>query len=303
MSGHSVPKRWLEVTVDHSGDPETAALLVDLLLELPAGGVEETASALRVHVPESLEGVTPDPEAWRRTLARRLGSRLGSRDPWPVTVRWQAHEDWAETWRQGLGPRRFPPRLVVSPSWAPGEADPHEIRITIDPGMAFGTAEHATTRGCLRLVQSVLTTGDRVADVGSGSGILAIAAALLGAERVLAYESDEWSCEALAENLEANGVLPRVELHPGEVTGPELVDAGPFHGILANMQTRILVPLLPAFRQALAPHGWLIVSGVLRSEEPVMRDALQRHGFAVTDEDGEDEWWTAVARRQEGRPS
>ena len=300
MNGLPVPKRWLEVTVDHPRDPEAAALLVDALLDLPAGGVEETPSALRIHLPESLEGLGVDPEGWRRDLAKRLGERMGSDEPWPVTVRWQAHEDWAESWRQGLGPRRIPPRLLISPSWDPGEVTPDEIRITIDPGMAFGTAEHATTRGCLRLLQEVVESGDRVADVGSGSGILAIAATLLGAERVLAYESDEWSCEVLQENLEANGVLTRVEIHPGEVTGPELVQAGPFQGILANMQTRILLPLLPAFRGALAPGGWLVVSGILRSEESVMREALTEHDFVVMDEDAEDEWWTGAARLRSG---
>ena len=302
MSGVPVPNRWLEVTVDHPGDPQVAALVVEALLELPAGGVEETPSGLRVYLPDSLDGLSADPEAWIEVLAHRLGELVGSTDPWPVAFRWQAHQDWAERWRQGLGPRRIPPRVVVAPSWAPGELTDDEIRITIDPGMAFGTAEHATTRGCLRLVQSAVTPGDRVADVGSGSGILAIAAARLGAHRVLAYESDEWSCEALRENLETNGVLTRVDVYPGEVAGPELVQAGPFQGILANMQAFILLPLLAAFRESLLPEGWLIVSGILRSEEESMREALQRNGFVVTDEDTEDEWWTGLARRRDRAP-
>lgn len=297
MSGLPVPDRWLEVTVDHPRDPEVAALLAEALLELPVGGLEETPSGLRVYLPDSLEVLSSDVVAWAEALAQRLGRLVGSADPWPVTTRWQAHEDWAESWRQGLGPRRIPPRLVVAPSWAPGELTDDEIRITIDPGMAFGTAEHATTRGCLRLIQSAMAPGDLVADVGSGSGILAIAAARLGARRVLAYESDEWSCEALHENLEANGVLSQVDLHLGEVGGPELVEAGPFQGILANMQSFILLPLLVAFRESLLPGGWLIVSGILRSEELTMREALQRHGFVVTDEDTEDDWWTGLARR------
>ncbi|TVR61978.1 MAG: hypothetical protein EA422_11960 [Gemmatimonadales bacterium] len=296
MSALPAPARWLEVTVDQPDDPEMAAFMVEALLELPAGGVQETPSGLRVHLPDSLEGLSADPGAWAEALARKLGALMGSADPWPVATRWQEHRDWAECWRQGLGPRRIPPRLVIAPSWAPGELTDAEIRITIDPGMAFGTAEHATTRGCLRLVQTVVASGDLVADVGSGSGILAIAAACLGARRVLAYESDEWSCEALRENLEANGVLARVDIHPGEVSGPELVEAGPFHGILANMQAFILLPLLSAFRESLVPGGWLIVSGILRTEESSMREALGRHGFDVTAEDGEGEWWTGLAR-------
>src|SRR5690606_29236824 len=132
--------------------------------------------------------------------------------------------------------------------------------------MAFGTAEHPTTRGSLRLLDPLVEKGIRVADIGAGSGILSIAAALLGAGRVIAVEMDPWSCRAARENTVLNGVDDRVEIREERV-GPELLPGeGPFDGIVANIESGILRPLLPSFARDLRESGWLVLSGILQTE-------------------------------------
>lgn len=117
-----------------------------------------------------------------------------------------------EIWRRGLAPRRVTPRIVVSPTWEVPTLTPHEHLVSLDPGLALGTAEHPTTRGALRLLDSRLRAGDRVADVGTGSGILAVAAARLGAGSVLALDVDPWPAAVARDNVERNGLSDRVRV-------------------------------------------------------------------------------------------
>jgi ribosomal protein L11 methyltransferase len=158
--------------------------------------------------------------------------------------------------------------------------------------MAFGTAEHPTTRGCLRTLEALVAEGERVADVGTGSGILAITAALLGASKVVALESDPWASAAARENAVANAVDGRVEILDTTVGAGVLALLGPFDGIVANIETGVLIPLLPDFRLALAPSGWLVLSGILAVEADGVVQAAMREGLSLTCQDSEAEWWT-----------
>ena len=183
------PDRWLTLTVrlaeaaveaEPHLDP-VRELVPQLLLEVGGAGVEESSDTFTTYL--------PPPEELDDFLAT-VRSRLNAFAPGRGQLEWgwQPHEDWEELWRQGLGPRRITPRIVVAPTWDTPVKNPGEILITLDPGMAFGTAEHATTRGCLRLLDGRVQQDDRVADIGSGSGILSIAAVHLGAKKVLAVE-------------------------------------------------------------------------------------------------------------------
>ena len=133
-----------------------------------------------------------------------------------------------------------------------------------------------------------------MADMGSGSGILSIAAAHLGAREVLGIEVDPMACEAARENLEANGVEDRVRIVVDEIQGSGPIPEAPYQGIVANIQRVILVPLLPAFKASLAEDAWMILSGILLEEREALLRATTEVGFRLHEEDQEGEWWAGV---------
>ena len=189
-------------------------------------------------------------------------------------------------------------RIVVKPTWTEWDAEPGQVVIDVDPQMAFGTGEHATTRGCLRLLDGVVPADGRVLDVGSGSGILAIAAVRLGAREAVAVEYDPDANLNARENLERNGVDGRVRLVEALADDALLAELGTFDVLLANILSGVIRPLLPAMLRALggSGDGRLIVSGILRVESPdVIRDA-EAAGFAIERVDEEEEWWSALLR-------
>lgn len=284
------PPRWWMVTVrtDASWDAE---LLPSLLLESGARAVLEEGEGLFTAPFEP--PAEPDSAAEELRSALVAGSGLADLE---VTWRWQPHEDWESLWRQGLQPRRVTDRLVVTPTWEVPDRRPGDLVVALDPGMAFGTAEHATTRGCLRLLDGTVSPGDRVADIGAGSAILSVAAALLGAGGVLAVESDPYAVEAARENVGRNGVADRVEVEERLADVPWLETAGPLDGIVANIERGVVVPLLPGLRGALRPGGWLILSGIQEFEASAVRNAAGAEGLTLAREDREDGWWSALFR-------
>jgi len=290
MTGHG--RRWLEVRARGPEGDERNDLLADGLVAIGGRAIEERDGWFVTHVeePEELAAFLEDARA---RLAEVSG--LGVVE---LETSWKAHEEWAETWRKGLAPRRITERLVVRPSWTEvADAREDDLVIVLDPGMAFGTAEHGTTRGCLRLLDGAVAAGEHVLDVGSGSGILAIAAVLLGAADVVAVESDPLAWDAITENTEANGVSGRVRLE-GRAADPDwLRRQAPVGGIIANIETGVLMPLLPGFRDALAPGGWLILSGIPADEWPDMRAATEARSFGLVAMDADGEWRSGLFRR------
>lgn len=284
------PERWLVLTV-RVANPELLSLAAEVLVGRGSWAVEETEGGVVTYVPEPRE-----PESFVAELRQALREELPDAAAPEVSWRWQANEDWAAKWREGLGPRQVTERIVVKPTWTEWEARRGQVVIDIDPQMAFGTGEHATTRGCLRLLDDALRRGDRVLDVGSGSAILAIAAAMLGAGEAVAVEYDPDANLNARENLEQNGVQDRVRIIEAMADPALLRELGRFDLVLANILSGIIRPLLPSFREALgaSAQGRLIVSGILRTEAPgVMHDA-KAAGFRIVRIDEEEEWWSAL---------
>jgi ribosomal protein L11 methyltransferase len=286
------PERWLVLSARlPPGAEGVHAVVAEGLLALGGAAVQEEGDTLTTYVlpPE-------DPEAFLAEARDRFSEWLPEGKTPELSWRWQENEDWARKWREGLRPRKVTGRLVVKPTWTEWERSGGEVVIDIDPQMAFGTGEHATTRGCLRLLDEALRPGDRVVDVGSGSAILAIAAALLGAREVVAVEYDPDANLNARENLEQNGVEHRVRIVEAMADPALLRELGRFDLVLANILSGVIRPLLPAFREALggSPGGRLIVSGILGAEQAeVVRDA-EAAGFRVERVDEEEEWWSAL---------
>ncbi len=201
---------------------------------------------------------------------------------------------WTVAWRDRLAPQRAG-LFVVSPPWRAGEVR-GEHEVVIDPGMAFGTGDHETTRGVLRLLPAVLRRGDRVADLGAGSGVLGIAAARLGARHVFCIEVDEDALPNAIENVARNGVADRVTVLGGDAAAL-LPLVAPVELVLANIIAPVLRSVLPAIAVALVPGGRAILSGILVDEcEPFERDLIGSD-WRVTASDSEGPWWTAAIAR------
>jgi ribosomal protein L11 methyltransferase len=283
---------WLRITAT-SPSEELTGLLAEGLLACGGSAVEEHGDALVTYVP-----AVDDPDELLERIREVLHAILGV-EPAELRAEHVPEQDWLALWRSGLAPRRIGPRIIVSPTWSEVETGEADVLIRIDPQMAFGTGEHASTRGVLRLMQQLSIDGARVLDVGCGSAILAIAAVRLGAQHVVAVESDPDAMPNAAGNIERNSGAGRVTLLCGVVDDPFLAvyGGGAFDGVLANVLSSVLLPLLPAFHRALAGHGWAILSGILLEEADSLRTAAEAAGFAVEAEDSEDQWWSVTLRR------
>ena len=182
-------------------------------------------------------------------------------------------------------------QITVAPPWVKTEATGHVV--LIEPAMAFGTGEHATTRLCLSLLQRVIRPGDTVADLGSGSAVLAIAAAKLGARSVAAIEIDSDATSNAEENVERNDVAGAVHLLEGDAT-VLLPLVAPVRVIIANILSSVILDLLGTMESSLADGGEAILSGILLEERQMMLIRLADAGWRLTAEESEGEWWAAV---------
>ena len=274
------PAAWVTVrVVPGAGRDRVAAALFDA----GAQGLQEVGEALVTHVPD-------------QSVADALVcAALAASPDAHVETSPLAAVDWTEKWKESIRVHELG-RLTIAPPWLADGLDPART-IIIEPEMAFGTGEHATTRGVIRLMQSVIRDGDRVADLGAGSAVLAIAAAKLGARQVAAIEIDHDAIANAEENVRRNGVTDRVTVIEGDAA-VLLPLVAPVRVITANIISSVLLALLPAIESALEPDGRAILSGILSSERDEMIRALEHQGWVVTAEDEEEAWWSAaIARR------
>ena len=263
-----------------AGDARDAALAA--LFELGSQGVQEVGDDLVTHFSED---VAPD-DVIRTIRDAAPGATI-------LTSRVDA-VDWSEEWKKGVGAHDLG-ALSIAPPWLADGRDPART-VIIEPEMAFGTGEHETTRGVVRLLPALIRAGDRVADLGAGSAVLAIAAAKLGASQVAAIEIDHDAIANANENVERNQVAGAVTVFEGDAT-VLLPLVAPVRVVLANILSSVLLELLPAIRDALTTDGEAILSGILHEERDVMLSALARGGWRVVEEDVEGAWWTARVAR------
>jgi ribosomal protein L11 methyltransferase len=270
---------WHAVRVRPGADADA---VVTALFAAGSLGVQEEGGTLVTHFPPA-------------TDLAELRERISAADPSAaVEVGPADSTDWTRAWRDRVGAHPLG-ALVVAPPWLAGQFDAART-IVIEPGMAFGTGEHATTRGVVRLLQRVVRPGDVVADLGAGSAVLAIAAAKLGAARVAAIEIDGEAIGNAEENVARNGVADRVQVIEGDAA-LLLPLVAPVRVVIANIISSVLVGLLPVSERALAPGGQAVLSGILYEESGDMLDVLDAGGWRIDAEDREEIWWSVSISR------
>jgi len=206
-----------------------------------------------------------------------------------------SEEDWSTSWKAYYKPEKVGRKIVIVPSWEKYEPNPEEIIVTLDPGMAFGTGSHPTTILSIRLLEKYLKEGDTVIDVGTGSGILSITAAKLGAKKVFAYDVDTVAVQVAEENVKGNKVENIVSTSYNDLlTGIDIkADL-----IVSNIIADIIIKLIPQAFNCLTAGGHFIASGIVVERWPDVYQALTKQGLTIIEVNEMDEWVTAVARKE-----
>jgi ribosomal protein L11 methyltransferase len=292
--------RWLELSVE--ADVEAIEAVSEILGRVSAGSAvhptrlirdpddelaarEDPAAPYRItaHVAD-----TPDASASVDATERALWhlQAFGLRPVGPLRVRAVDDAGWTDAWKEHYVAQRIG-RVVIVPSWADEGLRAGEVAITLDPGMAFGTGLHPTTRGCLELLQELKPMPTHVLDVGCGSGILGLAALRLGAERAIGIDTDPSAVEATRSNAERNGLGERLEARLGTLPA---ASAERFPLVLANLVAAVLVELAGPLAAHLAPGGTLLASGIIEPRAPEVEAAMPEAGLVVAQRRVDGEW-------------
>lgn len=288
--------RWIEVAVDatdRSVDAVTNILLEEGCGGTAVGGSSDCVAGARV------TGYFPADdraEARLRTISERVrglpafGLDLVSEE---LAIRWVEDTEWLDAWKQFFRPIRVG-RILVTPSWEHPSPEPGDVVVELDPGMAFGTGYHETTRLCLLALQDRITGGETVLDVGTGSGILAIAAARLGASRVVGLDVDRTAVEVAASNVRAAGLDGAVQIR--EADSPRAFD-GEADVVTANIVAETIIDLADALIEKTRPGGTLIVSGIILDREADVSRRLSALNVEPIGQRYEGEWAALEFRR------
>ncbi len=275
---------WIQITAYFAEEPSDWSPVVSAFMDRGCPSVLQDSRP--PHAQSCLQN-TPGAEAVveeLREALRALGANGFETHVAPDT-------DWDQVWRDHFKARKVG-RCVIVPTWETYRPEPGEVPITLDPGQAFGTGDHPTTRLCLRLLQDVPLEGMAVADVGCGTGVLAIAAHKMGAHSVLGSDIDELSVDISRQN----GALNEVDVDWIAIPGFDAV-AEPVDVLLSNIISATLIRLAPEAPPKVKPGGLWIVSGIIHSNWPDVRHTIEKAGFALENHIEEDDWVAARFRR------
>jgi ribosomal protein L11 methyltransferase len=248
---------------------EEVELVSSLLFDLGALGIEERDQSTLLKSQAGSETTTL--VASFEDDASATAAQVELSEKWQAAVEHVVGDAWRDGWKAYFKPLRVGERFVVRPSWEPYDAQPQDLVITLDPGQAFGTGTHETTQLLLGALAGHVEEGMRVLDVGTGSGILAIGACLLGAAHVTALDNDPLAITATVENAEANAVSARIAASETDVAAI----SEQFPLVLANIEARVLVPLAAVLSERVAPGGKLFLSGLLQPDMERMLTAYE----------------------------
>ncbi len=303
--GVSAAGTWLELAV--TADQEAVEAVSEILSRVAPGGVSvelpfelvdeglgartdgSRPAIIRAYVP-ALDAVGAKAAVDEAEGSLAHLQAFGLRPIGELQVRSVHEEDWADAWKRHFPVLRIGRRLVIRPTWRRHRARPDDVVLALDPGMAFGTGLHPTTRLCLAAIERWADegrlAGARVLDVGCGSGILSLAAAKLGAAEVLGVDTDPIAAEATAANARRNRLVRRVHARGGSLPVPE----SPFDGVLANLIASVLMHLAGELAASLRPGGRLLASGIFMDREAEVRAAFDGVGLSVVGRTEETDW-------------
>ncbi len=205
-------------------------------------------------------------------------------------------EDWSNTWKQYYKPTRIGKKLIIKPDWENYDPQPKDIIIELNPGMAFGTGTHETTTMCAEALESVVNQKDLVFDIGCGSGILGIAAAKLGARKVVAVDLDAVAVEVARQNVGKNRVSDQVSVYHGNLMD-NIDEKGDI--IVVNIIADVIITMAPDFQQYLKPSGTLVASGIILEKIQLVKKALEAHNIEVYRIVEKGEWAALYGRLKE----
>ena len=263
-------------------------------------GMAQGDTTVTVYLPDNAQG------AEQLVALRAMLAQIHARDDaqlfgtLELTLKNVREEDWANNWKQYFKPFTVGERLLIKPSWEMCENPRNRAVLEIDPASSFGTGQHHTTRLCLELLEQLMHPGDRVLDLGCGSGILSIGALLLGASGATAVDIEENAAATATENARKNHIDPTLyRVFCGNVLEDETLcrEIGDGYDLIcANIVADVLIAMQQLFRQFLRPEGTLIVSGIIMERRDEVLDQLKKAGFALL-EVREKEGWAAASLR------
>ena len=302
---------WLELTVQtHLEAVESVSELLNryttggVAIEEPIELIDEgqeyrvlTGQPVKVHAYLPIDGKE---EAARQQVAEGLWhlSSLGPQFVGDLQTRVVHEEDWANAWKDYYHVTHIGQRLVIRPSWREYIPMNNEVVLELDPGMAFGTGLHPTTRMCLEQIEQRTLPGVRVLDVGTGSGILALAAAKLGAANVHCIDNSSVAVESAVANAETNHLSDRINVVLGVLDETESTRlSGQYDLVLANIIARVIGSIAPYLAQVLAPDGMLITSGIIEDRRHEAEQPLLAAGLKLIDQVMIDDWVTLIMQK------
>ncbi len=237
---------------------------------------------VRAYLPRNQASLL-DLEAMKQQL-RQDAVMVGLSEP---KMEWQLidEEDWASSWKQHWHPQEIGDRFLIYPAWLPVPVKSERLLLRLDPGVAFGTGNHATTQLCLESLEMHLSDDSSnrvVADIGCGSGILSIGAMLLGASKVYAVDTDELAVQSTCSNRDLNQISPQqLMVEQGSVELLSKLISEPVDGIVCNILAEVIIDLIPAMSAISKPTTWGILSGILLDQAKSVADTLEQHGWVV----------------------
>lgn len=290
---------WLEASVQVDGEAAEAVSEVFnrygrggavLSTDFDDGSGDTAVVTVKTYLPLDEEG-----RKTRRRIEEALWHLSQIYPLPPPEFRELTEDDWANAWKKHYHVLHIGQRIVIKPSWQEHQPRPDEVVIELDPGMAFGTGLHPTTQMCLRALEEHLKPGDTILDLGTGSGILAIAAAKLGAGSVLALDSDPLAVKAARANVWANGVQNLVAVEHGSLDKA----TEEFELVLVNILARVIIELADqGLVDRVRPAGLMIAAGIIEEQEAEVAAALGEHGMGIVERRQEKDWVTLVGGRE-----